>query len=247
MNEKELFLEETQKHVDNVKGFIDLIIKHLRCRAAIHDHTKFKNPERDTFIEMTPKLKGSTYNSPEYRSFLKEMKSALDHHYENNKHHPEHNDQGIDGMNIIDVVEMLADWKAATLRHEDGDFNRSIEENKKRFKLSNQLVNIFKNSMWLFEFNDEELAGINIDQPYIAVNHKDLVRFGDSYYKSVCPKCERGVLLFGRDQRTLVLLDYDRCLLCGQLFKYKDVEELRKAEHNENGIKQRIEVNEKID
>ena len=243
MNDKALFLKETQEHVDNVKSFIDVVIERLKCRAVIHDHTKFKNPERDTFIEMTPKLKGSTYGSPEYKGFLKEMKTILDHHYANNKHHPEHYEQGIDGMDLIDIIELFCDWKAATLRHNDGNLNESIDKNKERFKLSDQLVNIFRNSVALFDYvSDKDLTGVNIGQPYIEVNHKDMARFGNSYYKSVCPKCERGILLFNRDQKTLVLLDYDRCLLCGQLFKYKDVEELRKAEHNEHGIEQRTEV-----
>ena len=39
----------------------------------------------------------------------------------------------LDAMTIIDLIEMLADWKAATLRHEDGDLKRSIDINADRF------------------------------------------------------------------------------------------------------------------
>ena len=38
-----------------------------------------------------------------------------------NRHHPEHfGEDGIRGMNLPDVVEMLCDWKAASERTKDG-------------------------------------------------------------------------------------------------------------------------------
>jgi hypothetical protein len=50
-------------------------------------------------------------------------------------------------MNLFDILEMLIDWCAACKRHADGDINKSIEINTKRFNLSPQLVNIFKNTI----------------------------------------------------------------------------------------------------
>ena len=49
-------------------------------------------------------------------------------------------------MDIYDVIEMLVDWKAASERHSDGDIMKSLEHNKDRFKMSEQLYNIFKNT-----------------------------------------------------------------------------------------------------
>ena len=46
----------------------------------------------------------------------------------------------------LDVVEMFCDWKAATERHADGNLERSIEINRERFKMSDQLVAIFQNT-----------------------------------------------------------------------------------------------------
>lgn len=40
---------------------------------------------------------------------------------------------GFDEMCLLDLIEMLADWKAATERHADGDLRRSIDQNAKRF------------------------------------------------------------------------------------------------------------------
>ncbi|WP_260858005.1 DUF5662 family protein [Bacillus sp. FJAT-22090] len=79
------------------------------------------------------------------------MQVALKHHYENNSHHPEYHQDGIRGMDLLDVVEMFCDWKAATMRHADGDINKSIEINKERFGYSDELAQIFKNSVKIFE------------------------------------------------------------------------------------------------
>ena len=49
-------------------------------------------------------------------------------------------------MDLFDLFEMLLDWKAASERHNNGDIFKSIQINKERFKLSNQLCNIFKNT-----------------------------------------------------------------------------------------------------
>ena len=74
------------------------------------------------------------------------MNKALQHHYENNTHHPEYYENGVSGMDIFDVIEMLCDWVAACKRHDDGDVMRSLEINKNRFNLDNQLHQIFKNT-----------------------------------------------------------------------------------------------------
>jgi hypothetical protein len=42
---------------------------------------------------------------------------------------------------------MLCDWRAAALRHADGDIWKSIEINQKRFGYSDELKEIFKNTL----------------------------------------------------------------------------------------------------
>jgi hypothetical protein len=49
-------------------------------------------------------------------------------------------------MNLIDLVEMLCDWKAASERHNDGNIKKSIEINTARFGLSWQLAKILENT-----------------------------------------------------------------------------------------------------
>jgi hypothetical protein len=53
---------------------------------------------------------------------------------------------GIMGMTLLDVIEMFCDWKAATERHANGNFQTSIQQNKKRFAMSDQLAVLFENT-----------------------------------------------------------------------------------------------------
>lgn len=138
---------ETYKHILHVQGYLLKAIARLQLRALKHDESKLESPERECFDEVTPKLAGLTYGSEEYRATLREMKPALDHHYAHNSHHPEHYENGIRGMCLLDLIEMLCDWKAATLRHADGDLLKSVEHNQKRFGYSDELKEIFLNTI----------------------------------------------------------------------------------------------------
>ena len=102
------------------------------------------------FDEWTSKLRGVTYGSPEYAEFRQQLKPTLDHHYANNRHHPEHFKNGIHDMTLIDILEMLMDWKASSLRHNDGNILKSIEINQERFGFSPDLRQIMENTAkWL--------------------------------------------------------------------------------------------------
>lgn len=191
---EELFFEsETRKHQMGVSRLLMAFAQRLLVRASEHDASKLEDPERETFVEVTPKLRDLSYGSDEYKEQLKRMGPALEHHYQNNSHHPEHSklwkcpvcdgvfDEsetsesvvnkvssrscpmcyqqdplslailysyiGIEGMDLFDIVEMLCDWFAATLRHADGDIDKSIGINEKRFRISPQLSRIFRNTV----------------------------------------------------------------------------------------------------
>lgn len=138
------------EHKILVKNNILAIITELLDRAETHDISKLGDYEKPIFDEYTQKLKELEYWSEEYQENLKNMKKALEHHYSQNSHHPEHYSNGIKGMNIIDLVEMIADWNAATQRNKDGDIHKSIENNQARFNYSDDLKSIMHNTAdWL--------------------------------------------------------------------------------------------------
>ena len=138
--------QETWKHIRTVRDMMHKVLLHLLERGLCHDQSKLEHPEFEIFRKYTPKLKDSTYGSDEYKTFLKEMKPALDHHYATNRHHPEHFEHGINEMDLFDLIEMFVDWNSATKRHADGDIGRSIKVNTKRFGISEQLVLILENT-----------------------------------------------------------------------------------------------------
>lgn len=49
-------------------------------------------------------------------------------------------------MDLLDLIEMLCDWKAASERHNDGNIRKSIEHNGVRFNMSSQLIRICENT-----------------------------------------------------------------------------------------------------
>lgn len=168
--------EQTRQHIYNVGIKLDKVILELVDRKQSHDKSKLEEPEVSIFDIYTEKLKGSTYGSDEYKQFLVDMKPALDHHYANNRHHPEHfknyncngchkdfkakrpdycdvcgysqmqEESDISQMNLIDIIEMFCDWKAASERHDDGDIFKSIEINQKRFGYSSDVKSILINT-----------------------------------------------------------------------------------------------------
>jgi hypothetical protein len=141
----------TMRHIEQVRKFLNVVVRELLDRGEAHDQCKMRSPEVEAFTEFTAKLATSTYGSPEYEGFRAAMKPALDHHYAASRHHPEHFANGINDMNLFDVVEMLCDWKAATLRHNDGNLRKSIEHNANRFGMSPQLVKILQNTVDTFD------------------------------------------------------------------------------------------------
>lgn len=188
--------QSTIQHIRRVQALLSDVAGRLIQRAIVHDASKLEEPEASIFDEFTAKLKDSTYGSEEYKQFLAEMKPALDHHYANNRHHPEYfrwhcpvcnlqisnaewasspqgpNDSGvrycpnccrngmlyeselmlkpelgINGMTLLDLIEMLVDWKAAGERHENGSIAKSLEVNKKRFGYGSELQAILSRTV----------------------------------------------------------------------------------------------------
>lgn len=144
------YLIETYNHVELVRSWMGMAQDDLERRALDHDQSKFDEPEMSGFREMAQELKlaETAYGSPEYRAILKKYKaSTIDHHYAHNDHHPEHFPNGIAGMSLGAIYEMLCDWNAATKRMKDGgDLLRSIEINQERFGYSDDVRDILVNT-----------------------------------------------------------------------------------------------------
>jgi hypothetical protein len=139
------------RHIEAVRNYLNKAVSILLTKGEYHDQSKLQEPELTIFDEYTPKLRDITYGSEEYKTCMKEMKPAIEHHNANNRHHPEHFVDGINDMNLFDLIELICDWKAATLRHNNGNILKSLEINKERFNISDQLYDILVNIVDLSE------------------------------------------------------------------------------------------------
>jgi hypothetical protein len=149
----------TLAHARRVEDLMAQPIWELTDRSSQHDWSKTQPPEKELFDEFTPKLRDTTYGSDEYKGFLAGLKPALDHHYANNRHHPEHFPNGVSGMTLVDLIEMLADWRASTERHADGSLVKSLAIQKERFGISDQLSEILWNTARHFGWLDYQPCG----------------------------------------------------------------------------------------
>jgi len=138
----------TLDHIQNVRLKIYKVVEDLLRRSLLHDMSKLEAPEKEIYDKYTPLLNGMEYGSPVYRETISKMKVGVDHHYTNNRHHPEYFPDGINAMNLVDLIEMLCDWKAAGERHnlKPIDIFQSIEINAGRFKIDPQLKQILLNT-----------------------------------------------------------------------------------------------------
>jgi hypothetical protein len=142
----------TREHIRQVGMLIGKVSDELFKRTMYHDASKLESPEVEVLDVVTERLSGLTYGSEEYKASLADMGPALQHHYQHNRHHPEHFNNGIEDMNLVDLVEMFCDWLAATKRHSDGDINASISLNAQRFGIDSQLVHVLRNTaIWVRE------------------------------------------------------------------------------------------------
>lgn len=166
----------TKHHIQTVQKNIHLATNKLIARGALHDISKLEAEEATLFKEYGNKLKTTEYGSSEYKALLEKMDPALKHHYENNKHHPEYHEgfacdnchmqykekpkycigcdnvifhkvPGILRMSLIDLLEMVCDWKAAADRHDNGDIWKSLKINAKRFQIPQYLQLIIENTV----------------------------------------------------------------------------------------------------
>jgi hypothetical protein len=133
-------------HIMQVRDRLDMFATELLRRGSVHDASKFSDAEKPAFDLVTPLLPGVTYGSPEYRALEDRVRPALEHHYQHNSHHPEYyGNQGIAGMDLFDVVEMVCDWIASVAGRPGGGLN--LAYNLENFGIDSQLASILANTL----------------------------------------------------------------------------------------------------
>lgn len=137
----------TQTHVRKVRDNIGRVVSDLIARGEVHDSTKYRDPEKvllDAMEFVNTNEGPAPYGTDEYRRRTAMLKPMLKHHYEHNTHHPEHYPNGVMDMSLMDIVEMLCDWQAASVRNKDPMMD--ITHSCVRFCIDDQMKRIFMNT-----------------------------------------------------------------------------------------------------
>ena len=138
---------DTLAHIATVQEQMTVITDELTIRAAAHDASKLQEPEKSGYDRLTMALKQVAYGSDAYHAARADAAPVIAQHYAANRHHPEHFPDGIYGMNLIDVIEMLCDWKAASARTRQTSVAPSLSITKQRFGINDQLFAILVNTV----------------------------------------------------------------------------------------------------
>jgi hypothetical protein len=118
----EYFLRRTREHIALVSRNLEKVGKHpdyqqyaglLQQRAAVHDASKFVEPERTPRIWAAEFTRCNTMGEPfEYPPGMQvQLAAAEQHHLRLNSHHPEYHPHP-DSMSVLDTIEMVCDWTA---------------------------------------------------------------------------------------------------------------------------------------
>ena len=108
--EESEYIGGVQGHIHQVQQLLQRVIDELYQRGCRHDESKYSEIEMMGYMTHVPRFKHVEYMSEGYKEILKDMRETLDHHYSHNSHHPEYYKEGINNMNLIDVIEMICDW-----------------------------------------------------------------------------------------------------------------------------------------
>lgn len=141
------------KHISEVRENLAQIRANLERRAEAHDRSKLLPEEFDGFVKTWARFQKADYGSPEYEECSKVIQPSIDHHYAYNRHHVAYHKNGFEDMTLLDILEMLADWRSAANRNQNLTFEDSLPIAFKRYKIpknmQRHILNTLRELGWL--------------------------------------------------------------------------------------------------
>ena len=125
------------RHVGIVRRNIKHFSQVLDRRAEIHDISKLSLEEFRGFVEVNQIARQYPFGSKEYKESLKDN-NVINLHFSRNSHHPEFYPNGIDDMSLLDIIEMVCDWKAASETYGQTSFTDALAIQADRFKINKE-------------------------------------------------------------------------------------------------------------
>ena len=135
-----------EKHLLIVRSLLIEAIQELAIRADNHDIHKANVDNK--IVDYIGQLETFKYGSGEYNKYLEYIKNNLDTCTQPIKqHHIEYFKNGINDMNIFDVLEYFIDTQANLIETNECTLEKSLEIHKKIYGFDDQLYNILKNTI----------------------------------------------------------------------------------------------------
>lgn len=121
-----------------VQSLVRRISYRLMSRADVHDLSKFSPDELGGMIAIDRIADEKGLNSPEYMAAL--SGPAIQLHHSRHSHHPEYHQNGIRSMSLLDLIEMVCDWKAANQLRGHPEWNESVNMMTERLNLPGEYL-----------------------------------------------------------------------------------------------------------
>ena len=125
------------RHRDELRIGLQKVTQELERRALAHDLSKLRPDEFEGFVEIQKVAREHVPGSDEYEASMRKSK-CLDLHFSRNSHHPEFH-RGVGEMGWLDIIEMVLDWRAASLTYDNGGvFRDFLPYHRKRHGFSDE-------------------------------------------------------------------------------------------------------------
>jgi len=162
MDTKLRVLTDLMMHISEVRRNLALIQSNLEGRGIVHDLSKLTEIEFDAFVSTRPEFEKANFGTPEYQECVDAIRPAIDHHHFNNRHHTQFFTNGFADMNLLDILEMLADWQAASRRSPNLTFKDSLPRAFKQYSIPENMQKHILSTLtdlgWIGEKNDKEAS-----------------------------------------------------------------------------------------
>ena|SRR5260221_9161555 len=139
------FVKDLVDHKGRVAGYLQMVANALFRRAAIHDNSKFMPEEYEPYDKAFPELQKYAFGTKELQAVYDKIRPALQHHFAFNDHHVEHFEHGVNDMTLIQLIEMVCDWLAASERSKTS-IEMGLEINKEKYGIDDQTFAIILNT-----------------------------------------------------------------------------------------------------
>jgi hypothetical protein len=146
-NDEQRTLYLIVKHKESIAIWLAKFCAELAYRNATHDNSKYSEEEFGIQAACVDDFEKYEFNSPEELKLREKLLPGTTIHRKRNRHHPEHFENGIDGMNLIDLLEMIGDWKSASERVKGDSLRKSVPILKEKYNISPQLLKIIENTL----------------------------------------------------------------------------------------------------